>query len=49
MARPWDFSRFSRGEPFVYQPMARSKFDEALQQVERWASTTIPRGARSRS
>jgi NitT/TauT family transport system substrate-binding protein len=33
---PWDFSRFSRGERFVYQPMPRSEFDEVLQQVERW-------------
>jgi NitT/TauT family transport system substrate-binding protein len=33
---PWDFSRFSRGERFVYQSMPRSEFDEVLQQVERW-------------
>ena len=33
---PWDFSKFSRGERFVYQPMPRSEFDEVLQQVERW-------------
>jgi NitT/TauT family transport system substrate-binding protein len=32
----WDFRRFSRGERFVYQPLPRSEFDEALQQVERW-------------
>jgi NitT/TauT family transport system substrate-binding protein len=34
--RHWDFSRFSRGERFVYQPVAREEFDEVLQQVERW-------------
>ncbi len=33
---PWDFSRFSRGERFVYQPMPRAEFDEVLGQVERW-------------
>jgi hypothetical protein len=32
----WDFSKFSRGERFVYQAMPRSEFDEVLQQVERW-------------
>jgi ABC-type nitrate/sulfonate/bicarbonate transport system substrate-binding protein len=32
----WDFSRFSRGERFVYQPIPRAEFDEVLQQVERW-------------
>lgn len=33
---PWDFSRFSRGERFVYQPLERSKFDEVMDQVKRW-------------
>jgi ABC-type nitrate/sulfonate/bicarbonate transport system substrate-binding protein len=33
---PWDLSRFSRGERFVYRPMPRAEFDEVLQQVERW-------------
>jgi NitT/TauT family transport system substrate-binding protein len=33
---PWDFSRFSRGERFVYRPIPRSEFDEVLRQVERW-------------
>lgn len=33
---PWDFSRFSRGERFVYKPIPRSEFDEVMQQVERW-------------
>jgi hypothetical protein len=32
----WDFSKFSRGERFVHQPIPRSEFDEVLQQVERW-------------
>jgi NitT/TauT family transport system substrate-binding protein len=34
--RPWDFSRFSRGERFVYQPLARERFAEVFKQVERW-------------
>jgi len=34
--RQWDFSRFTRGERFVYQPIAREEFDEVLAQVERW-------------
>ena len=34
--RDWDFSRFSRGERFVYQPILREEFDEVMQQVERW-------------
>ena len=34
--RKWDFSRFSRGERFVYQPILREEFDEVMQQVERW-------------
>jgi NitT/TauT family transport system substrate-binding protein len=33
---PWDFSKFSRGERFVYEPVSRREFDEVLQQVERW-------------
>jgi NitT/TauT family transport system substrate-binding protein len=33
---PWEFRRFSRGERFVHRPMARSEFDEVLQQVKRW-------------
>jgi NitT/TauT family transport system substrate-binding protein len=33
---PWNFSRFSRGERFVYQPMPRAEFDEVLAQVKRW-------------
>jgi len=34
--RDWDFSRFSRGERFVYQPILREEFNEVMQQVERW-------------
>ena len=33
---PWDFSRFTRGERFVYQPIPRTEFDEVFQQVKRW-------------
>jgi hypothetical protein len=33
---PWDFSKFGRGERFVYQPIPRSEFDEVLAQVKRW-------------
>ena len=33
---PWDFSKFSRGERFVYQELPRSEFDEVMQQVKRW-------------
>ena len=35
-AHEWDYSRFSRGERFVYQPIARKEFDETLEQVKRW-------------
>lgn len=34
--RPWDFSRFTRGERFVYRSIERREFDEVLAQVERW-------------
>lgn len=34
--RDWDFSKFTRGEKFVYQPIPKSEFDEVMQQVERW-------------
>jgi hypothetical protein len=34
--REWDFSRFSRGERFVYKPIQREEFEEVLRQVERW-------------
>lgn len=34
--RDWDYSRFSRGERFVYQPVPREEFDEVFEQVKRW-------------
>ncbi|HEY7334363.1 MAG TPA: hypothetical protein VH639_05735 [Bryobacteraceae bacterium] len=34
--RQWDFSRFSRGERFIYRPIRRDEFDAVLAQVERW-------------
>ena len=33
---PCDFSKFGRGERFVYQALAREEFAETLQQVKRW-------------
>src|SRR5215469_10809247 len=33
---PWDFSKFGRGERFVYETMPRAEFDEVLEQVKRW-------------
>jgi hypothetical protein len=33
---PWDFSKFTRGEKFVYRPLPRDEFDDTLAQVERW-------------
>ena len=33
---PWDFSKFGRGERFVYEPLPRAEFEETLAQVERW-------------
>ena len=32
----WDFTRFGRGERFVYQTMPHSEFDEVMKQVKRW-------------
>jgi hypothetical protein len=32
----WDFSKFTRGERFVYQPLPRAEFDQTLEQVKRW-------------
>jgi NitT/TauT family transport system substrate-binding protein len=34
--RQWNFSKFSRGERFVYQPIPKSEFDEVFDQVQRW-------------
>jgi NitT/TauT family transport system substrate-binding protein len=33
---PWDFTRFGRGERFVYKTIPRSEFDEVMDQVKRW-------------
>ena len=33
---PWDFSKFGRGERFVYQALPREEFDDIVAQVERW-------------
>jgi NitT/TauT family transport system substrate-binding protein len=33
---PWDFSKFGRGERFVYQPIPQSEFDDTMAQVKRW-------------
>jgi NitT/TauT family transport system substrate-binding protein len=35
-AGPWDFSRFGRGERFVYKPISRKEFAEVFDQVKRW-------------
>src|SRR5690349_10154471 len=32
----WDFTKFGRGERFVYKTIPRSEFDEVLDQVKRW-------------
>src|SRR5882672_9157218 len=34
--RQWDFSRFTGGERFIYNPIAREEFEEVFNQVERW-------------
>jgi NitT/TauT family transport system substrate-binding protein len=34
--REWDFSRFTRGERFFYQPVERAEFDDVMAQVRRW-------------
>jgi NitT/TauT family transport system substrate-binding protein len=33
---PWDFSKFGRGERFVYRPIPKEEFDDTLAQVKRW-------------
>jgi NitT/TauT family transport system substrate-binding protein len=35
-AHPWDFTRFGRGERFVYETIPHSEFDEVMEQVKRW-------------
>jgi NitT/TauT family transport system substrate-binding protein len=32
----WDYSKFTRGERFVYQPIPTSEFDQVMEQVKRW-------------
>jgi hypothetical protein len=34
--RKWDYSKFGRGERFVYKPIPTSEFDEVMDQVKRW-------------
>jgi len=35
-AHPWDFSKFGRGERFVFKPIPQSEFDDTMAQVQRW-------------
>jgi NitT/TauT family transport system substrate-binding protein len=35
-AHPWDFTKFGRGERFVFKPIPQSEFDDTMAQVERW-------------
>jgi hypothetical protein len=35
-AHPWDYAKFTRGERFVFKPIAHGEFDETLAQVKRW-------------
>jgi NitT/TauT family transport system substrate-binding protein len=35
-AHKWDYSKFTRGERFVYQSIPQKEFDETLEQVKRW-------------
>jgi hypothetical protein len=32
----WDYSKFTRGERFVYKPIPQGEFDDVLDQVQRW-------------
>jgi NitT/TauT family transport system substrate-binding protein len=32
----WDYSKFTRGERFVFKPIPKNEFDETLEQVKRW-------------
>ena len=34
--RAWDFTRFGRGERFVYETLPREEFNDTLAQVKRW-------------
>jgi NitT/TauT family transport system substrate-binding protein len=33
---PWDFTKFGRGERFVYKRIPQSEFDDTMAQVKRW-------------
>ena len=33
---PWNYSKFTRGERFVFKPLPRTEFDEVMTQVKRW-------------
>jgi hypothetical protein len=33
---PWDFSKFGRGERFIYQSLSHEEFNEVVAMVERW-------------
>jgi NitT/TauT family transport system substrate-binding protein len=35
-AQTWDFTKFGRGERFVYKTLPKAEFDEVLAQVQRW-------------
>ncbi len=41
---PWDWSRFGRGERFVYEPIPRTEFDEVMNQVKRWGLDQFLKG-----
>jgi hypothetical protein len=32
----WDFTKFGRGERFVYKTLPHSEFNEVMDQVKRW-------------
>jgi len=34
--RDWDYSKFSRGERFVNEPISREEFEQLMEEVERW-------------
>jgi len=34
--RPWDFTKFGRGERFVYKRIPQKEFDDTMAQVKRW-------------
>ena len=36
MDHDWDFSKFSRGEKFVREPLPDGIFEEVFEQVTRW-------------